>query len=288
MLLKKTIILSNKHEKYSNAIALVGVQKEKSGSVITLKCYNLQHFDSLMFGFSEKNRQVLKREINPRKQEHQFKVGDVIDLEGDLGCVLVDSSSGENIPVLWGTDHSVDILFPSTTTYQNEKRDDDKKYSLHTDSVSERAHVSTVAKEELFEQPSNEELEELIDESIAKEQPESGHTFFDAISLQIEELFSKYPEELGLTQLIPNSKWVKVDYEGNGNVYVLGLVYEGDVLKYIAYGVPGASNAQVAGDIKDYSQWVPASLNNASGSGFWIMYQDAETGESINLSAGSN
>ncbi len=287
MLLKKTIILSNKHEKYSNAIALVGVQKEKTGSVITLKCYNLQNFENLVFGFSEKNRQVLKKDINPRRQEYQFKVGESIDLDGDLGCVLVDNSSGENIPVLWGTDHSVEVLFPSTSTYKNQNLDSDKNSSLHTPAYK-TAEVKVATKEELFEQPNDKELEELIDQSISEDQPESGYKFFDAISVQIEELFSKYPEDQGLMQLIPNSKWVKVDYEGNGNIYVLGLVYEGDALRYVAYGVPGASNAQVAGDIKDYSQWVPASLNNTTGSGFWIMYQDAETGESINLSAGSN
>ena len=35
-----------------------------------------------------------------------------------------------------------------------------------------------------------------------------------------------------MERIIPNSEWVKVDYEDDDNYYVLGLIYDNDTIKY--------------------------------------------------------
>ena len=55
-----------------------------------------------------------------------------------------------------------------------------------------------------------------------------------------------------------------------------------DVLEVIEKGTEAASEF-FAKEIEDYNQWIPLNINDTDGDGYWIMYQDAITGDSINL-----
>ncbi|MBR2468113.1 MAG: hypothetical protein IKB42_03650 [Clostridia bacterium] len=123
----------------------------------------------------------------------------------------------------------------------------------------------------------------IIDQEMENLNITDSETFYDNIAEQIEDLFSSYPAETNLEDLIPNSKWVKIDYENNGNVYVLGLIYEDISLKYICYGVPGEYSNTPPNGLDNYSQWLPTDTNNPYNNGYWVMYQNAITGESIQI-----
>lgn len=125
----------------------------------------------------------------------------------------------------------------------------------------------------------------IIDEEVENLNLTDNETFYDNISDQIEDLFSKYPAETNLETLIPNSKWVKIDYENTGNYYVLGLIYEDISLKYICYGVPGEYSDTAPNGLDNYSQWLPTNMSEPTSNGYWVMYQDALTGESILVDA---
>jgi len=121
-----------------------------------------------------------------------------------------------------------------------------------------------------------EEIEDEVEKDFEK-------PFYELIKSQIEDLFEKYPNERFLEGLIENSKWVKIDFENNGRYYVLGLIYQNSTVKYVCYGVPGRFDTLPPKEIEDYNQWIPLNVNNVNGEGYWIMYQDALTGESIKL-----
>lgn len=123
-----------------------------------------------------------------------------------------------------------------------------------------------------------------LEDSITDEPiDEMEETFFDGIKDQIETLFSKFPEEEILKQIIPDSKWVKIDYETKGEYYVVGLMYENDTIKYVCYGVPSTYSDEPPIDLKGFAQWLPIDSEKAEGFGYWITYQDAETGENVKL-----
>lgn len=109
----------------------------------------------------------------------------------------------------------------------------------------------------------------------------NGNEFFDLISEQIDDLFDNYPRLDELEELIPNSKWVKIDFENNGNEYVLGLIYDGFDLKYICYGVPGTFNSEPPKQLGE-CQWLPLNPKSPS-DGYWVIYQDANTGEKVDV-----
>lgn len=133
------------------------------------------------------------------------------------------------------------------------------------------------------------EIDKNLDDNGFETDIENGEVFDDAdkffnlISEQIDELFEKYPSEKRLEELIPNSKWVKIDFEDDGNYYIVGLIYEESVLKYVCYGVLGEHEKAPSSILGKYSQWLPLDINNPEAKGYWIMYQDAETGESLEV-----
>ena len=135
--------------------------------------------------------------------------------------------------------------------------------------------------EKLIDNAIDENIEEIDD--VFKEENEKlgdteGKDFFELIADQVEDLFDNYPRVDELEELIPNSKWVKIDFENNGNEYVLGLIYDGFNLKYICYGVPG--NKDSVPTHLGNCQWLPLNPMSPS-AGYWVIYQDAATGDKV-------
>lgn len=128
----------------------------------------------------------------------------------------------------------------------------------------------------LFED-SEDEIQKIIDKEINI----SSHKFYDMIAEQLDEIFDNYPKEENLMKIIDNSKWVKIDSDYDNKHYVVGIIYQNDDIKYICYGVPGTYNNEPPVEMRNYSQWFPTDVKNPYNTGYWVMYQDAETGENI-------
>ena len=146
------------------------------------------------------------------------------------------------------------------------------------DSEEEIAQVAS-----LFES-SDEEIEKEIDNEMREKSlnpSNKEHKFYSMIAEQLEELFDKYPRETNLENLVENSRWVKINYEDNDRYYVVGIIYLNNDIKYICYGVPGTYYSEPPRELKDYSQWLPTDLKNPYDNGYWVMYQDADTGENV-------
>lgn len=108
-------------------------------------------------------------------------------------------------------------------------------------------------------------------------------SFYEQIKTQIDALFAKYPEEDNLKNIISNSKWVRVNFNEN-DYYVLGLIYDDsfESVEYISYGMPSNDNKNPPEDLKDFAQWLPVEFLNGF-KGFWLVYQDAFTGDTIKI-----
>ncbi len=106
--------------------------------------------------------------------------------------------------------------------------------------------------------------------------------FVDDIKGQIDKLFENNPSESFLEEMIPSSKWVRVEFDGEGDYYILGLIYddEGEI-KYVCYGVPGIYQKNPPSQLSGYPVWFPLDESKKESFGYWLTYQDAESGESI-------
>ena len=113
----------------------------------------------------------------------------------------------------------------------------------------------------------------------------NAQTFFEMVEPQVNQLFEKSEEFLELEQKIDNTKWVKVPYVSEENDhYIMGKIYDDDKVAFLGYGIP-AENKNVAPpvNLEKFCQWLPLDANNENSSGYWVMYQDATTGQNVEV-----
>lgn len=103
-----------------------------------------------------------------------------------------------------------------------------------------------------------------------------GNNFYLAIKPQLDEMFVCYPSDEQLNQTVNGSRWVRI--ETSEDYYAVGLLYDGEKVSYICYGVPSVDNTRPPAEIADMCVWLPT---NSVGDGYWVIYQSAQTGEII-------
>lgn len=104
--------------------------------------------------------------------------------------------------------------------------------------------------------------------------------YIDTARAELENMFFKFPEEKSLSKIIPESRWVRINYSAE-KYYVVGIVKENGAEKYICYGVPAKYSAKPPKELKGFCSFVPKSYFDMKGDGFWMMFQSAITGGSV-------
>lgn len=177
--------------------------------------------------------------------------------------------------------------------------------NLNTQASVEEFNSREVETDEEVEQECvNETLEDTLDQQFVKSQNEENNieppnqveenaqdnkkeideqsTFLNDIIYQLDEMFVKYPADDLLNSIIPDSRFIKVEGE-NTNPYVLGVIYEDKIMKYIAYGVPAKYNSLPPADLGQNYQWLPLNPNDVMSDGYFLIYQNALTGKIVEL-----
>lgn len=109
-------------------------------------------------------------------------------------------------------------------------------------------------------------------------------TYYDAVKEELFELFETYPKEETLTKNISDSKWVKVTYTDDRH-YIVGIINQNNKPKYICYGLPCKKDDKPPEPIEEFCGYIPLSLFNNNNGGYWIIYQDAITGDCLKKSS---
>ena len=117
--------------------------------------------------------------------------------------------------------------------------------------------------------------EYTVEQAVAAVKTERG--FYATVKDQIDELFSVGERYAPLERALPDTRWVKIDYDDKGRYYVVGLV--GVKPDYIAYGVPGKFDSRPAAF--EGADFIPLSQPIERSDGFWVIFQSAETGKEI-------
>ncbi len=335
---KKTIFLTNK-ESNNKGMAILTLQKQNKGIFCTIKSYNVAKSPHLILGLKCDNN-IIKQNINLDNNIYNFLLTQEINLEKNLGCVLLDINNDNITPILWGSEKSENFKSQivnnlkntiqklqsspamssskNSSTSNNSKQtqispqyvskenneihnenlnnqmsfimsEDKAKNNIQNTSIKQDVTPIIPQKEEIAQavEPSNlfetdeNEIDNTIDQNLDNLKSTNPHKFYDMISEQLDELFERYPREENLENLVENSKWVKVKYEDQDKYYVVGLIYLNNDIKYICYGVPGDYYSEPPQHLKNYSQWLPTDPLSPYTKGFWVMYQDADSGENV-------
>ncbi len=131
------------------------------------------------------------------------------------------------------------------------------------------------------EQERTDSLQDEADFGACKEYSEYS-PYYDKVNGELTALFEKFPEERALLSLFPTSKWVKV-YYSEGKYYTVGVINDLGKPKYICYGIPHEYSENPPQELSGISTFIPLSIFNLRGAGYWMMFQDAITGECVKM-----
>ena len=303
MLKKKSIVLSDTEG--SNQKAVLSLEEDGLGVRGTVRLYNFSHelagVSSLGFYVDQK---VYKAGLTFKSHMLYDFFIDLKEIPNKFTCAVVNFQNAVARPILYGSsDGNNDDIYGSiiselsnNNTAQNAEKvldkygvdfDDEEKKVIEKeidDAMCDdcKACSNCVYKKYFFEnQTETQSLEK--DEVVETPQAEAEtELFFDKLKPQIDKLFQSNPIEDNLQSIIPNSKWVKVDYEDDGDFYVFGLLYDDQQnVRYVCYGVPAVFEEEPPKELSGYPIWLPLDKENVQGFGYWLTYQDAATGEPI-------
>ena len=124
-------------------------------------------------------------------------------------------------------------------------------------------------------------IEESFLEEIERDNKYSNsNRYYDTVCSELEQIFNKFPEEQQLKKTFSKSRWAKV-YYSDTKYYVVGVIKESGKEKYICYGVPATYSKTPPKELDGYCTFIPLSIFSLLGDGYWMMFQDAVTGECI-------
>ncbi len=293
MLFKKTLVLSDLNG--GNEKAVVSFEKENGDVVGQVKLYNFHDEPNgiLSLGLKEGDRVVKAGMTKIANLKYSFSFNTPLNLD-EFSCAVINIFRGEVKPILHGSTQNTKVTdqFLAQAVMEME----DAKNMEQCKEVLDKNNI------QLSDQ---EEIEKEIDENMCKgdcnekcssckyryaffsgeeQQEKETETFYDGISEDINKLFESHEEEEFLSQIIPYSKWVKIENEDSDDYYVLGLIYENDEVRYICYGVPGIYSENPPKELKGYAEWLPLDSTKEKEYGYWLTYQDATSGENVKAS----
>lgn len=290
MYFKKTLVLSSLDGSANKAV--VNVEKFRNRMEGQIRLYNFKQEPTGILTLGILNEgQVIKAgltQVDSRLYHFIVEDGmDKLEQAKSITCAVVNFNQGKPQPILFGASDgkvptSTEIRLASTLSLFDEPM------------TMEKAETVLDEYEVEYDDDLKAEIEATIDEYMPRiksepdEEQYENHDgkkglFYEEVKNQITELFTTYPQEEFLSQIIPHSKWVKVDYEKNGHYYVVGLIYEEGTLKYICYGMPGMYEQKPPKEMDGVSQWLPLDSERPEEFGYWLSYQDADTGENLNV-----
>lgn len=123
----------------------------------------------------------------------------------------------------------------------------------------------------------NEDIErgvEFVMEQMKNNEQKAN--FYTQIKSDLDKFLRSYPRNEELENKVFSSKWVKIttDYD-----YSVGIIFEDDTPAIIAYAEPYENKSQVDVSKLQLGEWL--KIDPASNRGYFIFYQNAETGEMI-------
>ncbi len=119
--------------------------------------------------------------------------------------------------------------------------------------------------------------------SSKKETFNERNPYYQKAKRELDDIFLRFPKEENLPKIFPCSRWAKIYYEKD-KFYVVGVITEDDKEKYLCYGVQGEYCERAPKQLQGYCSFIPLSIFDLRGKGYWMMFQDATTGACVKKS----
>ena len=105
--------------------------------------------------------------------------------------------------------------------------------------------------------------------------------YFEQVKDKMDALFLAGTRDKDLEALMPDSRWVRIEYS-HSHFYVVGLIGgKGSVPDYICYGLPATYSSDPPTSLGRDARWTPLDVKKPQGEGYWLLFQSAKSGETI-------
>lgn len=305
----KNIILTSAidNENYKGYVTLENTSEK---ILVSIKTYNLPKTGNKRVLGVLIDGELYKVTLNG---EDSYIIDKKTDLNNKISVVLLEIQNMNSKILIWGSNETSRVWQNSITTNLQLESNNKEKNIENTKilETNEEDKVATNFIEKVYKESKDEDyetdefIENLVTQNLMKEDcvedyysnfeeektkenlqenvTSNKSEFFASIESQIEQLLTTYEEEKALEEIIPNSKFVKVDLENNGNFYIFGVIHQNNDIKYIVYGLPGEYSVKPDDEYSKFYQWLPLNQENPEGYGYYLMYQDAENGNQIEM-----
>ena len=296
MFFKKTIIMISASGGTQKGV--INAEYKNGATFGSVRLYNCSQLDGILVLAFLDNSKVIKCGLIPNSSnEWTFKTEEKVNLEKAFVSV-VQVKNSKPTPIVVGSfeNGKLDNIRSRLTNCISTVLDSPKPTIKEVEEVLDNNNIE-------LDEEENIAIEEALDkefkcsnncakcsyrEAFYKEQvapPPAQVSYFSQVSEQIKKLFETNQTDSQLEEIIPNSKWVKVDYEQDGNYYVVGLIYspDGEQLDYVCYGLPGFYANNAPKELEGICKWVPLDSSRPLEMGYWITYQNAQTGENVDV-----
>lgn len=309
MLNKKSIVLNGVENRSQRAVLTLECDGEMTSGRVRLYNFGVEPRGIISLGINDGTK-IIKAGLTHTSGMLFTFMSDIRKLPENFSCAIVNFVNGEPKPLLYGSSEgyvekdeifdqvinnikkakNIDEVEKELDKYGVDYQDDEKELiekeidkAINSEDISTCSHNCDECKYKKFymsrvQNEQNNEKEELV---VDERDLRNTNSFYNEMKEQIDNLFANNPNEDYLQELIPNSKWVKVNIDEEGDYYVLGLLYEDEELKYICYGVPGVFQRHPPKELSGYPIWFPLDTTKPEGFGYWLSYQDSNSGESV-------
>ena len=100
--------------------------------------------------------------------------------------------------------------------------------------------------------------------------------FYESVKFRIDELFAKFERDSEMERLMPDTKWVKINYDKD-KFYLVGTV--GTRPDFLCYAVPGSYSPIPPACFEEGASFLPLDVRRPQGEGYWLIFQDGRTGK---------
>lgn len=314
---KKNIILTSVNNQNTNIKGVFTIEKNNNQCFGILRIYNLTNLsDNYCLGVLVNGVPLQKISLNSKVVFCKVDLPNSIELTSKIAVVVVEQINAEFVPVVFGstsneTFNSCYNFFPTKninkqieTEIKNQLPELEEVknpidigqsqislQALNTLNLKNEPQPPTcencVYKQNFYNQQENYCLKHnnnlnQDDMQCSLEDCNNGQeplkSFYEIISPKINELFESNPPCEELNNLVPSSKWVTIIVSDTEKYYI-GIIYENMNAKLIAYAVDGIYSETPPSQLEQNAQWLPANSLFPEQNGYWLMFQNAQTGE---------
>ena len=278
----KTIIISSPQG--SSERGIITLFQEDDLLRCRLRTYNLKEISKYCkLGIYHCNEVFSANLIEKNGVYESSFVGD-FNIEKDFYVALIDTAENNNVLLSGGTyqgcyfsDNSV--FFETHNADNNNIKEKEEIVNQNQVECGEDCDkcANCKYKEYFYSQQNVQDLKK--EQNLNSNNKENQQTIKiekveTSILPQIESLFNEYEQNEQLNSLISNSKFVKINE--NGERYSIGAIYEDDSIKYICYAIKRDYNITPPKELGENYQWLPLDPEDPLSVGYYVVFQDAK------------